>query len=160
MKKIIIGVLILLVSAHSFGQGKNPPAKKFQLGIGIGTGIYSNDGTAFATSAELQGESRLSPGISIFSTLAYNRLFGDGGSAGYASLLAGPRVWFTDHFFIGFGGGIAFAAGDGASSTAFNYNPHMGVDTKKAQFSLGYNAISEEGDNVGFIQAKAIFKLK
>jgi hypothetical protein len=159
MKKTTFILLLPFVVLQATAQNNAQSEKKFQFGLGVGTGLYFNGGTAVSASAEMQGEGKLSQDFSLYGGLAYNRLFGGGFSFGYASILAGPRIWFSSKFFAGVGVGIAFFTGGGDATTGFNYNPHIGVETKQAQFSLGYNAISEHG-NVGFIQAKAIFKFK
>lgn len=162
MKKTILLLLFPLAILPAIAQKNNTSEKKFQLGFGVGAGIFTGTGSessVISASAELQGEGKLSQGFSLYSQLAYNRIFGGGASAGYGSLLAGPRAWFSQRIFIGFGAGFAYFTGGGESDAVFNYNPHIGVSVKKTQFTLGYNGLTDQGENIGAIQLRAIVKL-
>jgi len=171
MKKTILVLLLPLAILSAIAQNKTIPEKKFKLGLGFGAGVFTSDLSIINASLDLQGEYKVSQAISLYSSLAYNRLFSfnSSGGAGYASLLAGPRAWFSEKFFIGMGAGIALATGGGSTSMIFNYNPHIGLNTKKAQFTLGYNALTKSNNagefnqsniNIGFIQLRALVKFK
>lgn len=162
MKKTILLLLLPLAILPAIAQNKITPEKKFKLGLGFGAGVFTSDLSIINASLDLQGEYKASQSFTLYSSLAYNRLFSFNGpgSAGYASLLAGPRAWFSEKFFIGMGAGIALATGGGSTSTIFNYNPHIGLNTKKSQFTLGYNGLSQSGFGGGFIQLRALVKFK
>lgn len=160
---LLMTSMILFSSFTLQAQKDSAPAqdKKFQLGLGFGLGLSTQSNDVAIASAELQGEYKSTDHLSLYGSLGYNRLFAisnGGGSAGYGSLLAGARGYLTSKFFIGIGAGIAYATGQGESSTLFNYNPHIGYNSKAAQLTLGYNGLSQSGDNLGFIEAKVIIK--
>jgi hypothetical protein len=160
MKKTILMALLPLIFLQAIAQKEGMPEKKFQLGIGFGVGVFTVDGLVITTSAELQGEVKISNTFSLSGMMAYNRLFGNGESVGYTSLLVGPRIWFSKKFFIGTGAGLAYYGGADGSGTLFNYNPHIGLNNAKTQFTIGYNALSSDGVGSGFVQFRGIVKFK
>jgi hypothetical protein len=167
MKSItFLMTLMILFSSFTLLAQKNSGSteeKKNQLSFGFGVGVSTQSAEIVLVSGELQNEYRVAQQLSVYGSLGYNRMFSTvsgGGSAGYGSLLAGPRGYLSPEFFIGIGAGIAYFAYPGESVGIFNYNPHIGYNTKDAQFTLGYSGLSNNGDNVGFIQLKAILKFK
>jgi len=166
MKKFILPVVLIALVLPAMAQKDSTKTseKKFRFGFGLGFGMFTQSASVLNASAELQGEYKPAKGFSVYGSLAYNRLFVTGGdlgsgSAGYATLVVGPRAYLSPKFFVGIGGGIAFFAGSGASASAFDYNPHVGFDGKKVQFIFGYNGLTDEGDNLGIAQVKVVFKL-
>lgn len=158
MKSITLLMALMIFFSSSALQAQE---KKFQLGIGFGLGLSTQSSDVAIASAELQGEYKSTDHLSFYGSLGYNRLFAtsnDGGSSGYGSLLAGVRGYLTPKFFIGIGAGVAYVADAFGSNSLFNYNPHIGLNGKAAQFTLGYNGLSQTGDNLGFIEAKVIIK--
>jgi len=168
MKSITLLMALMIFFSSFTLQAQKDPAqtgeKKFQLGIGFGLGISTQIDIAIVTaitSAELQGEYKSTDHLSLYGSLGYNRFFaisGEGGSEGYGSLLAGARGYLTPKFFIGIGAGVAYFADVFGSNSLFNFNPHIGLNGKAAQFTLGYNGLSQTGDNLGFVEAKVIIK--
>lgn|GEM_PF-5468655 len=131
--------------------------KKFNIGIGLGVGPFAQEASIINTSVDMQGEFKPATGFSLYSSIGYNRMFAvgeGGGSAGFATLVAGPRGYVSKKFFVGVGGGIAYFTIEGLSATGFVYDPHIGLDTRKTQFTVGYSGI-EDG---GFVQMRALFK--
>jgi len=166
MKKSILTATIFLagiVSVNAQSSTKKEDGKsekKFTLGIGIGIGLLTEEPSVVNADIGLQGEYKAATAISLYGDLGYHRLFavGEEGSFGYATLLAGPRGYLSPKFFIGVGAGLAFFAGEGESDAVFNYNPHFGYNGRKVQFTLGYNGLSDEGENIGFIQFRTVLK--
>jgi hypothetical protein len=165
MKKTILIATIFLVTASINAQSssakKDPKSeKKFTLGIGIGIGFLTEEPSVMNADIGLQGEYKAATSISLYGDLGYHRLFavGEEGSFGYATLLAGPRGYLSPKFFIGVGAGLAFFAGEGESDAVFNFNPHFGYNGRKVQFTLGYNGLSDQGENIGFIQFRTVLK--
>ncbi len=53
---------------------------------------------------------------------------------------------------------MALSQGGGNSDGGFSYNPHVGINTEKAQFIFGYNAISKNG-TFGWLELGGVIKL-
>ena len=162
---LLMALMILFSSFTLLAQKKSDSreGKKNQLSFGIGAGISTQSTDVIIASAGLQDEYRVAQQFSVYGFLGYNRMFSvtsGGGSAGYGSLVVGPRGYLSPKFFIGVAAGIAVFVGQGESIGIFNYNPHIGYNSKAAQFTLEYSGLSNNGDNIGFIQLKAILKFK
>ena len=165
MKRFILQILCSLAMLPAFAQIASvsekrsdvTSEKKFNMGIGLGVGPMVQEASVMNAAIDMQGEFKPSHAFSLYSSLGYNRLFAmgeGGGSAGFATLVAGPRGYISKKVFVGVGGGIAYFNFEGFSASGFAYNPHIGMDSKKTQFTLGYNGI-EDG---GFVQGRVLFK--
>ena len=157
MKKIYLAALLLLAVSTGMAQKDSSKSSKvFSTGFTFGVGLFTESPTIFDVSAGLQFEYKPVQGFSLYSQLTYHRWFGGGNSIGIGSLLVGPRAWFSEKAFVGMGAGLAYYTGNGASGTIFNFNPHVGISSKSAEFTLGYNGLSKEGYGSGFIELRAV----
>lgn len=163
MKKVILPVILSLLMLRGIAQRDTSivPVQKFHFGFGLGIGMSPQETSIMNASAEFQGEFKPMKGFSLYSSLAYHRLFSfnEEGSAGYATVIAGVRGYLSPKFFVGGGGGVAFIAGEGEFMVPFSYDPHIGYVAKKTQFILGYDGFILDKENLGFIQLKAVFRL-
>jgi len=162
MKKLFLPVLLMVLVLSATAQKDSTKASKFQFGIGLGVGVLTQEPSIINLSGELNGEFKPTKGFSVYSALAYNRLFDASGegSIGFASLVAGPRVYLSPKFFVGVGGGLAYFSMEGESATVFEYDPHIGYNARHMQLILGYNGLTNDGSNLGFVQLKTVFKFR
>lgn len=155
----VFGMLVLPAFTQIASVSRSSDAsseKEFNIGVGLGIGPMVQEASIMDAAIDMQGEYKPSSAFSLYGSLGYNRMFafGEDGSFGFATALAGPRGYISKKVFVGVGAGIAYLNYEGYSATGFSYNPHLGLDTKKSQFTLGYNGL--EGG--GFVQMRAMFK--
>jgi hypothetical protein len=163
MKKLLTPAILMLLVLSAVAQmdsrkdSDKDSEKNFHLGFGIGFGSMVQEPKILNATFDIQSEFKPVSAFSLFSSLGYSRLFaaGESGSAGYATLMAGPCGYISPKFFVGAGGGIALFTASGYSSTVFAYNPHLGFNAKATQITLGYNGISD----AGFVQLRALFNI-
>ena len=137
------------------------------MGLGIVPGVagdnipgkWSLDGLSIGL--DLQAEYRFSGIFSGFASANYNFLIStdhNGGTAGLILVHAGPRIYFTKQTFAGIGLGYGGLYSGGLGANALNFEPQFGINKKKAQFILGFNALTYNGYIVGILNLKLIFK--
>jgi hypothetical protein len=164
MKKLLLPALLMVFVLQAIAQKDSTKESKFQFGVGVGLGVLTQAPQVINLSGEVNSEFKPTKGFSVYGALGYNRLFdvgGEGeGSIGFASLVAGPRAYLSPKFFVGVGGGLAYFSMEGESATVFEYDPHIGYSAKHTQLILGYNGLTNNGANLGFVQLKTIFKFK
>jgi hypothetical protein len=162
MKKLLLPVLLMAFVLQAMAQKDSTKESKFQFGIGVGLGVLTQAPEIINLSGELNGEFKPTKAFSVYGALGYNRLFDAGGegSLGFASLVAGPRAYLSPKFFVGVGGGLAYFSMEGESATVFDYDPHIGYNARHMQLILGYNGLTNNGENLGFVQLKTVFKFK
>jgi hypothetical protein len=166
MKKNLLFIGILFIGLSSRAQQKN---SGLEMGLGFGAGLYTGDysSSLLNVTGNVEADYFLTPQISIFGHLDYNRTFStestDAGSFGFATTHIGPRVHFTKALFVGAGAGTLFITGDGYSSWYFSYLPQFGVVLNHTELSLGYKGwltpyVGGTSNN-GILELGVIFKL-
>lgn len=142
----------------------------FQFGAGLRFGLPIGDFSEISTfgiGGELQGEFGFNSKVSGVVTTGYSSFLGKKidvlgtpvklDATGYIPVLAGVRYYPSNNIFIGAQAGLGILTGDG-SSTAFNWQPQVGVNTEHFQVALNYNGLSQDGSTLSHIGLTAIFK--
>jgi hypothetical protein len=159
MKKYLLSAAFIFFIYFSQAQEKE---KAFQIGLGIVPGtVLGSGGTIFSLGACLQGEYRFASHFSAFASVGYTNMFATGKETGHLDLIPmqiGPRAYLTSKFFVGAGLGYTILSEEGDKTEAFNYRPHIGIDGKKWQATMGYNAISKYGANLQSIDFTFVLK--
>ncbi len=164
MKKHLLFAALILSAIFCNAQQNDTTEKTFQFGIGVGAQALLTDqsaGKVFGAGLSLQAENYFTPQFSGFISAGYNIVFGTegGGTIGFIPIQAGPRIYFDKQVFVGVGVGYGVLTGGGDTEGAFNYFPHIGINSKKNQVILGYNVLSKNGLSSGFLDLKIVFKL-
>ena len=164
MKKHLLFAALILSAIFCNAQKHDTTEKTFQVGIGVGAQALLTDqsaGKVFGVGLSLQAENYFSPQFSGFISAGYNLIFSTEGSGtlGFIPIQAGPRIYFDKQIFVGFGAGYGILTGQGETTGAFNYFPHIGFNSKASQVILGYNVLSKNGFTSGFLDLKVVFKL-
>lgn len=164
MKKQLLFTTLILLTVFCNAQQKDSTEKTFEFGIGVGAQALLTDqsaGKVFAVGLSLQAENHFTPQFSGFISAGYNLMFSTEGSgtAGFIPIQGGPRIYFGKQVFVGVGVGYGILTGGGETTGAFNYFPHIGINSKSNQFILGYNVLSKNGFSSGFLDLKIVFKL-
>lgn len=158
MKKLIFATACFLLSNSIFAQEQN---RKFIPSIKIGVGTWLDEPSVFNADLGIQGEYKPADRFSIYGNISFNRMFPiEEMSEGinYFTFLAGPRVYITKSIFAGFGAGYALFVNEAFSDGVFAFNPHIGYDRPKTQWTINYNGLSEEGV-IGNLSLGVAFKL-
>jgi hypothetical protein len=166
MKRLVLAAA-LGISLFCNGQQTE---KKFQMGIGVVGGSLTSSyqgktsfSATFGIGPTLQGEYRFAPHFSAFASGNYNLIFGIGDyleTLNFASALAGPRIYPSKAFFLGIGLGYGVIFAKGNSLSGFSYEPQVGLNLKRSQLVLCYNAISVfPSASVANLNIEYIFKL-
>ena len=158
MKKLLFVIACFLLSNSIFAQEQT---RKFIPSIKAGVGTWLDDVFVFNADLGVQGEYKPSDRFSIYGSISFNRVLPiaditDG--INYFTFLAGPRVYITHSIFAGVGAGYAFFAEEGYSYGAFAFNPHIGFDRPKTQWTINYIGISD-GYTMGNLSLGVAFKL-
>lgn len=164
MKKHLLFAAFILSAIFCNAQQNDTTEKTFQFGIGVGAQALLTDqsaGKVFGAGLSLQAENYFTPQFSGFISAGYNIVFSTegGGTIGFIPIQAGPRIYFDKQVFVGVGVGYGVLTGGGDTEGAFNYFPHIGINSKKNQVILGYNVLSKNGLSSGFLDLKIVFKL-
>jgi hypothetical protein len=129
---------------------------------GAGYSIYPEAVLSFlGADMGIQGEYKPADRFSIYGSVSFNRMLpiaeiSEG--INYFTFLAGPRVYITKSIFAGVGAGYALFVEDGFSYGAFAFNPHIGYDRPKTQWTINYTGISD-GYVIGNLSLGVAFKL-
>jgi hypothetical protein len=158
MKKLLFAVACFLLSNSIFAQEQT---RKFIPSIKVGIGTWLDEPSVFNGELGIQGEYKPADRFSIYGSISFNRMFpieeiSEG--LNYFTFLAGPRVYITKSIFAGFGAGYALFVEDGFSDGVFAFNPHIGYDRPKTQWTINYTGLSDEGV-IGNLSLGVAFKL-
>lgn len=160
MKQFILSVAFLCTLYSGFSQ--DSAKNKFSFAIRTGIGAWLEDPKLTTGQIGVQAEYRIIPALSVVMPLQYNHLFyldGFENETGYIALMAGPRAYIANKFFVGIALGYAFFPGYDFDSGSFIYHPHVGVDFKKTQLSLGYTNFGDAGGDPGSLDLTVAFKI-
>lgn len=158
MKKFTVFAASIFIALSAFCQ--DDAEKEFTFSIRTGLGVPLNDDYGLLVEIGAQGEYRISERFSIYIPLQYQPEVGlDGIAFGYLGLLAGPRYYASQKFFVGIGGGYALYLYEGFSYSGFVYQPHIGLNLRKTQWTLGYYSGVVGEDEAGFVDLKVAFKI-
>jgi hypothetical protein len=160
MKQLIISAACMFTLLTGYSQDSTQ--NKFSFAIRTGISAWLEDPNFVTGQIGVQGEYRIIPALSVVMPIHYNHLFyldGFENETGYLSLMAGPRAYIADKFFVGIALGYAFFLDSDFENGAFTYNPHIGVDFRKTQLSLGYTNFGDAGGDPGFLDLTVAFKI-
>jgi hypothetical protein len=160
MKQFIISAACLFTFLTGYSQDST--RSKFSFGIRAGVGTWLEDPKFVTGQIGVQGEYRIIPALSVVMPIQYNHLFyleGFEDATGYMTFMAGPRAYFADKFFVGIAVGYSVLLESDIDGDAFVYYPHLGVDFKKTQLSLGYTNFGDAGGSPGFLDLTVAFKI-
>jgi hypothetical protein len=171
MKRFILVFSIITVSFIAGAQKTSESATGVKFGGGLRVGLPLGDfGDSYSLGigAELQAEYMFTPTVSGTFTTGYTNFIGKsesfGGftfknpSLGLIPILVGARVYPAPDFFIGGKLGLGIFTGSSSSSTGFSYEPQVGYNAEKFQFSLGYNGWSKNGGSLNHLGLTGIYK--
>jgi len=160
MKQFILSAA--LMCSMFTGSSQDNTKNKFSFAIRAGIGAWLEDPKLTTGQIGVQAEYRIIPALSVVLPIQYNHLFyldGFENETGFIGLMAGPRAYIADKFFVGVAVGYSFFPGYEFESGAFMYYPHAGVDFKKTQLSLGYTNFEDAGGSPGFLDLTVAFKI-
>lgn len=116
-------IICSLFSGYSQDSTKN----KFSFGIRAGIGAWLEDPNFTTGQIGVQAEYRIIAALSVFVPIQYNHLFyldGFENATGYIWLMAGPRAYIANKFFVGIALGYTFFPKDDFEGESFMYYPH------------------------------------
>jgi hypothetical protein len=164
IKKILFVALAVCAFSAIHAQVDKP----FTFGAGVRLAYPTGDfgeGWGFGVGGELQGEARVASSVTIPFSVGYTRFIGKKflgerlPGIGLIPILGGIRIYPSSNFFIGGKVGYGILVGEDDSEGAFNYEPQIGYNGRKAQVSFGYNGWTKEGGTLGHLALVTIFKL-
>ena len=151
MKKFKVLAAFLLITMTACCQDDSEKDFTFSIRTGVAfwlDGVYLELG--------IQGEYRISDHFSVYIPVQYHPELSSGIRPGTLGVLAGPRYYANDRFFAGIGAGYAYYIE--YSQGGFAYQPQIGLDRPRTQWTLGYYS-GPVGFEVGYIDLKVAFKL-
>ncbi|MGL6268363.1 MAG: hypothetical protein ACRC2O_10555 [Chitinophagaceae bacterium] len=158
MKMLLLTIACFTLSTTNFAQ---PEARKFTPSIKVGAGFWTDELSVLNAELGIQGEYKAARLFSIYGNISYNRMF-EVSEISYGinhlTFLAGPRLYVSKSFFTGIGAGYLLFFTGGISEGSFAFNPHIGIDRPKTQWTINYTATTKEQIN-GYISIGAAFKL-
>ncbi len=160
MKKFTLFAALMCTLFTGFSQDST--RNKFSFAIRTGIGAWLEDPNLITGQIGVQAEYRIIPALSVFAPIQYNHLFyldGFDNTTGYIGLMAGPRAYIANKFFVGIALGYSFFLEDDIENGSFMYYPHVGVDFQKTQLSLGYTNFGDAGGSPGFLDLTVAFKI-
>jgi hypothetical protein len=160
MKKLMLSAALTCTLLTGFSQDST--RNKFSFAIRTGIGAWLEDLNFTTGQIGVQAEYRISPALSVFLPIQYNHLFylyGFENATGYIGLMAGPRAYIANKFFVGIGLGYSFFLEDDVENGSFMYYPHAGMDFRKTQLSLGYTNFGDADGSPGFLDITVAFKI-
>jgi hypothetical protein len=174
MKKILS--ISFLVATFFGAKAQTQQQGDFHFGVGLNLGLpvgTFHDISSFGVGGHVQGEYNFTDNITGVLTTGYTSFFGKtvtesdglGGtfsfkepSLGLIPIVAGPRFYPVDQFFVGVQAGIGILTGGGSSTSGFDYYPQIGYNADQFQVILGYNGVSASGATYGNISLTGVFK--
>jgi hypothetical protein len=166
MKRNLLIISILFMGLATRAQQKN---SGLEMGLGFGAGLYVGDYTSslLNVTGNIEADYFVSPQISFFGHLDYNRTFStensDAGSFGFATTHIGPRVHFAKVLFVGVGAGTLFETYEGESWWHFSYLPEVGAVLNHTELTFGYKGwLTNYGGssyNNGILELGVVFKI-
>jgi hypothetical protein len=160
MKQLVISAACMFTLLTGYSQDST--RNKFSFAIRTGIGAWLEDPMLTTGQLGVQGEYRFTRGLSVVMPIQYNHFFyldGFENGTGYIGLMAGPRGYIADKFFVGLAIGYSFFLESDLDSGSFIYYPHVGMDFRKTQLSLGYTNVGDAGGDPGFLDLTVAFKI-
>lgn len=160
MKKLMLSAALTCTLITGFSQDST--RNKFSFAIRTGIGAWLEDPNFTTGQIGVQAEYRIIPALSVFAPIQYNHLFyldGFENTTGYIGLMAGPRAYIANKFFVGVALGYSFFLESDFADGSFTYHPHVGVDFRKTQLSLGYTNFGDAGGDPGFLDLTVALKI-
>jgi hypothetical protein len=160
MKKFMLSAALMCTLFSGFSQDST--RNKFSFAIRTGIGAWLEDPLLVTGQIGVQAEYRIIPALSVVLPIQYNHLFyldGFENTSGYIGLMAGPRAYFANKFFVGVALGYSIYLQDDVENGSFIYYPHVGMDFRKTQLSLGYTNFGDSGGSLGFLDVTVAFKI-
>jgi hypothetical protein len=163
MKQYIFSTILICAMLSGVSQDESDKKFGFSIRTGLGVPLKEISGTDFFIELGAQGEYRISEHFSVYMPLRLLQpmMFGDLPDAGTLGLLAGPRYYVGNDFFAGIGGGYAFYLDAGLGYGTFVYQPHIGLNRPKTQWTLGYYSgmFGDGYDEPGSLELNVAFKI-
>lgn len=174
MKKLLS--ITILIATFFSADAQEQQQGDFHFGVGLNLGLpigTFHDFNSFGVGGHVQGEYNFTDQITGVLTTGYTAFFGKtysydygygvSGSAkqptvGLIPIVAGPRFYPVDQFFVGVQAGIGLLTGGGSSSSGFDYFPQIGYNADQFQVILGYNGVSANGTTWGNLSLTGVFK--
>jgi hypothetical protein len=164
MRKVLLAFSIAAISFFSANAQDTKTGFHFAGGLRLALPVGDlHKVSSFGIGGELQGENMFSENVSGLISAGYTSFAGKTvngfkyGSSGIIPVLAGVRFYPSTSFFVGAKAGVSFSTESGGGS-AFTYEPQIGLNGDKYQFSLGYNAWTKNSFTSASIGLSALYK--
>lgn len=166
MKKLVLSVAVLCLSAQLFAQTEPVPeeitAKNSWLKVGLNAGVplgEAADVSNFTLGVELKGQIMTTNHFGIGLTTGYNHFFPKSGFDNFGTIPAGAFVRYyprSTGFFAGVDLGYSFITGMPDATGGFYARPQLGYHNYSWNFFAFYNGILRNTDDGGHIQSVGI----
>lgn len=175
MKKQLLTIVMVLLCAGVFAQGKSSSDAKLSVGLDFGLPVGSfADGTTIGFGGSGKAELPVSSDFNFTLTAGYIsyyfeepvkrslKTFGYDTYMGYIPVKAGGKYYFSRSVYSEVEVGARFSTNN-SGGTAFIYAPGLGVsypggNKRDIDFGIRYEGWSQDGDNIGQVAFRIAYK--
>ena len=157
-KKILLGLVTLCISAHSFAQTNDITPKDSWLKVGLEAsapvGQLSNY-SSFAGGAVVSGQFMRTRHFGLGLTTGYTHFFAKNGANDFGVIPAGIMLRYYCHpsgFFAGIDGGYSFLTGNNTPTGGIYIKPQLGYHNYSWNFYAFYNQVFVSDENSNDVQ--------
>jgi hypothetical protein len=159
-------ILILLIAASHYGKAQDKTGFHIAAGPRVALPVSDlGDLTTFGIGGEVQLEYRFIQKLSAIVSSGYTSFIGEEfagykfQNVSYIPVLGGFRYYPLYHAFIGAKAGYGVLSSGGTSAGAFNFEPHVGYNSKYIQAYISYNSLSAKGIDDSHVGLTILYKI-